>query len=78
MAPAGEFGAEESGDAGTRHVAADQPGAQREDIGVIMLARQPRRQRIVDPGAAACRVAVDRDRDADARPADRDAALGFA
>ena len=46
----------------------DQPRAEREDVGVIMLARQLRRQRIVDQRAAAGGIAVDRDRDADAEP----------
>ena len=38
MAPAGEIGAEEGVDAGLGHVLADQARAEREDIGVIMLA----------------------------------------
>ena len=78
VAPAGEIGAEEGGDAGPGHVAADQPRAEREDIGVIMLAGQRCRQRVVDPRAAAGRVAVDGDRNADARAADGDPALGVA
>ena len=53
VAPAGEFGAEEGLDAGLGHVAADQPGAEGQDVGVIMLAGQRGRQRLVDPGAAA-------------------------
>src|SRR3546814_9414701 len=48
------------------------------DIGVVMLARQCGRQRFVDERAATRGVAVDRDRDADARTAQRDAVLGLA
>ena len=78
VASACEIGVEEGGDAGLGHVAADQPRAEREHVGVIVLAGELRRQRIVDPRAAARGIAVDGDRDADARAADRDSALGVA
>ena len=78
VAAAGEIGAEEGGDAGLGHVAADQPRAQRKHVGVVMLAGERGRQRLVDPRAAACGVAVDGDRNADARAAHGDAALGLA
>ena len=48
VAAAGERGGEEGVDAGLGHLDADQPRAQREDIGVIMLAGEPRRQRLGD------------------------------
>ena len=76
VAPAGEVGVEEGRDAGLGHVDADQARAEGDDVGVIMLARQPRRERLGDPRAAAGRVAVDGDRDADAGAADGDPALG--
>jgi len=76
VAPAGEFGAKEGVHAGLGHVRANQPRAQRQHIGIIMLARQRRRKRVVYPCAAACRVAIDRDGDADARAANDDAAVG--
>jgi hypothetical protein len=52
--------------------------AERQDVGVIMLPGQRCRKRLVDAGAAAGRVAVDRDRNADAGTANRDPALGLA
>ena len=51
---------------------------ERDDVGVIMLAGEGGGDRLVDPRAAALGVAVDGDRDADARAADGDAALGRA
>jgi FkbM family methyltransferase len=78
VAPAGEIGVEEYGDAGPGHVATNQPCAKGEDVGVVMLTRKLGRQRIGDPGAAARRVAVDGDRDADTRSADDDPAFGLA
>ena len=39
--------------------------AEREHVRIVVLARQLRRQRVVDAGAAAVRIAVDRDRNAD-------------
>ena len=42
VAAAGEVGVEEGGDAGLGHVAADQPRAEREHVGVIMLAGELR------------------------------------
>ena len=78
VAPAGEVGVEEGGDAGLGHVAADQPRAEREHVGVIVLAGQLGRKRLVDARAAAAGVAVDGDRDADAGAANGDPALGLA
>jgi hypothetical protein len=78
VAPAGKIGLEKGGDAGARHVLADQPRAERQHIGIIMLARQPRRKRLVDPRAAARRVAVDGDGDAEAGAAYGDPALSAA
>ena len=79
VAPAGEIGAEEGGDAGLGHVAADQARAQ-------ARARWRHYARGPAPPTAARRharaaargVAVDRDRNADARAADGDPALGLA
>ena len=78
VAAAGEIGAEEGGDAGAGHVSADQAGAKSERVGVIMLAGEPRRERVVDPRAAAAGIAVGGDGDADAGAANGDAALGLA
>src|SRR3546814_4886285 len=58
VAVAGEIGSEKGGDARLGHVDAGQPRAQRDDVGVIMLARELRRQRFGHERAAARRVAV--------------------
>ena len=76
VAAAEEVAGEESGDAGLRHVGADQAGAEGDGIGVIVLAGERCRKRLGDLGAAAGRIAVDGDGDADARPANGDSALG--
>src|SRR5690348_16817926 len=78
MAPAGEIAVEKRGDAGLGHVASDEPCAEREHVGVVMLAGELGRERIADPSAAALRVAVHRDRDSDAGAAYGDATLGLA
>ena len=75
VAVAREFGGEEGGTQALAMSIAGQPRAHGDDIGVIMLARQRGRQRFGHQRAAAGRVAIDRDRDADARPAQRNAAL---
>ena len=75
---AAEFGVKEGGYAGLGQVAADDPRAQRNHICVIVLAGKLRGERIVDAGAAAFEIAVDGDRNADARAAYSDPALGFA
>src|SRR5690348_2885203 len=76
VAVAEELGFEESGDARPRHLDADQPGAERDDIGVVVLPRETRRERLGDERAARGGIAVDRDRDADPRSAQRHADLG--
>src|SRR5436190_16787540 len=76
MAPAGEIGAEKGSDAGPGHVVADEAGAKREGVGIVMFAGEARGERIVHPRTTAAKVAVGRDRNADARAADGDAPLG--
>ena len=78
VAPAGEFGAEESRHAMLGHIGPDQAGAKGEHIGVVMLTGKPGGEGVVDPGAAATWIAVDGDGDADSRAAHRNPALGFA
>ena len=46
VAVAAEGGGEEGLDAGLGHLDADQARAQGDDVGVIMLAGEPRRQRL--------------------------------
>src|SRR6185369_12494355 len=65
VAPAGENGVEKCEDAGLRHVAADQAGAERQDIRIIMLAGELGREWIAHPGTAALGLAVHGDRDGD-------------
>src|SRR3546814_591041 len=57
---------DECGDAGLGPFNADQPRAPGDDIGVIMFARQPGRQRFRYPCAAAGGIAIDGNGDADA------------
>ena len=78
VAAAGEIRGEKGGDAGLGHFDADQPRAQGDDVGVIMLAGERGGKRLGNAGAAAGRIAVGGDRDADARAAHRDAAIGAA
>ena len=78
VATAGEFGGEERGDAGLGHVLPGQACAQGDDIGVVMLAREHRRIGFADQRAADGGMAVYGDGYADARAADRDAALRLA
>ncbi len=75
MAATFERGGEEGGQAIARGFGSDQPGPHRDDIGVVMRAGEPRGQVFGHERAAARRVAIDRDRDADPRSAQRDAAL---
>ena len=49
---------------------------QRERVGVVMLAGELGRKRVVNPGATALGVTVDRDRDSDTGAANRDPAIG--
>ena len=75
MATAFELGGNERGDARARHLGADQAGAYRNGVRVVVRAAQARGERLGDLRAAHLGVAVDRDGDADARAAQRDAAL---
>ena len=76
VAAADEIGVEEGRDAGLGHFDADQARAKRDGVGVVMLAGERCRQRLGDLRAAAGRVAVGGDRDADPRAANGDPALG--
>ena len=69
---------EEGGDAGLRHFDPDQARPERDGVGVIVLAREHRGERLVNLGAATGRVAVGGDRHSDSRAADGDPALGAA
>ena len=71
IAGIGEFCVEKSGNAGLRHFDPYETRAQSDAIGIIMFAREGRGKRLADQSAAHLRVAVDADRDADARAAQR-------
>ena len=62
MTAAGKIGGEKRFDAGLGHFLADQAGAHRDGIGVVMDARKTRRQRLGDKRAAAGGIAVGGDR----------------
>ena len=70
VAAAGEGRGEEGLDARFRHLAADEPSAQRDHVGVVMLAGEAGGERLGHERGTASRMAVDRDRDADARAAE--------
>ena len=78
MAATRERGGQKRVDAGLGHLDPDQPRAQRDDVGVVVLAGEGGGERLGHQRAAHRRVAVDRDRDTDARSAQRDAELGLA
>src|SRR6185369_8335331 len=77
VAPAGECGVDESGDAGLGHVAADKASTERKHIGVIMFTGKLGRYRVVDTSTPAFRLAIDGNRDTNPRSADSHAALGI-
>ena len=64
---------QEGRNAGAGLLDTDQARAQGDDVGVIMLARKLRREDLRNQRATRGGVAVDRDRNADARSAQRDA-----
>ena len=74
MPAAAKRRSQKGGHAGPGHFDSDDPGAHREDVGVVVLTREGRRERLLDEGAAYLRVAVDRDGDADAGAAEGDGA----
>ena len=76
VAAAEEVAGEESGDAGLGHLDPDQPGAECNGIGIIVLAGEGGGERLGNLRAATGGVAVRGDRDPDARSADRDSTLG--
>ena len=77
MATALELGFQELFQAIASDLDADHSFAETDDIGVLMLARQPRAEGIVDQGGADFRVAVGGHGDAGAGAADEDAAPGL-
>src|SRR6187549_2735098 len=77
MPVAAERGGEERLDATLGQLDAHDPGAEGDHVGVVMLAREAGRHRLAHPCAADGRVAIDRDRNANARAAQRHTALGF-
>src|SRR5688500_11225953 len=78
VAAAGERRGEEGVQAGLGHFDADQPAAQRDDVGVVMLAGQAGRERLGDQSAAAGGMTVGGDRNAYPRAAQSDSAVGAA
>jgi hypothetical protein len=78
VAVTAERGGEELREAILGGLDPDQPRAHRDDVRVIMLAGEAGGEAVRDEGAAAGRVTVDRDRDADAGAAERDALVGRA
>src|SRR4051812_35798257 len=75
---AAEGGGEKGLDAGLGHLDPDEPRADGDDVGVVMLAGETRRERLGNERGAAGRVAVGGDRYADARAAQGDAEIGAA
>ena len=65
---------EEDAQAVARHLGADHPSAEADDVGIVVLPRKPCALRIVDQGGANLRKAIGGDADADAAAADQDAA----
>lgn len=70
MAPAGEWGVEEQGDARLRHLGADEARAECKHVGIVVLARELRREGIADARAATLRLSVYGDRNPDPRATD--------
>lgn len=54
VAIAEELGCEEGGDAGLGHLDADETGAERDDVRVVVLARKAGRERLGDDAQRAC------------------------
>src|SRR5689334_11330683 len=77
MPPTGKLRAEKEADARLGHLAADKPGAECEDVRIIMLPCELGGERVVDPRAAALGFAIYGDRNANSRTANRDAALSL-
>src|SRR5258708_29060958 len=78
MAPAFEFGAEKYPEAILGDFGAEDAGAQRQHVGVVVLAREACGGHVVADGGAHGAVPVGGDRDADAGATDEDAAPGLA
>ena len=76
MTAAGEVGGQEHLDAFLGDFHADQPGAEREHVGVVVLACQPGAGAVMAQRGADMAVTVEGDRNADAGAADGDAASG--
>ena len=77
MPAAREFGVEEGCDARLRHVTSNEPRAQSNDIRVIVLAGELGRERVVNARTAAFKIAVYRNRNADAAAAHGNSPVGF-
>ena len=75
MAPAFESGGEESSQASFRDFDAEHAGAERQDIRVIVPARELRRRHVMRKGATDMTIAIGGDAHADAGAADQHAAL---
>jgi hypothetical protein len=69
VAPACKICVEEGEDAGPGHVIADQSAAEGQYIGVVVLTGELRGKRVVNSRAAAFRLAINGDGNADARAA---------
>ena len=78
MASTGERGGEKRFDAGLGHLDPDQPRAQRDDVGVVVLAGEAGGQWLGNQRAAHRRVSVGGDRDADPAATQGNAELGLA
>lgn len=72
-----EFGVEEGCNAGLRHVTANEPRPERDDICIIVLTGELGREWVVNTGTAALEIAIDRNRDTDAAAADGNSPFGF-
>jgi len=78
MATTLKFRGQEGFDAIDRHLHPDDPGAERQNIGVIMQPGQTRHRRIGAKGGAHCLVPVGGNRNPDPGPADDDPSRGIA
>ena len=78
VASAEEVAREECGDAGLGHFEADQPGAERNGVGVVVLAGERGGDRLSHLSAAARRVTVGGDGNTDTGAANGDSPFGAA
>lgn len=77
MSAAGEICLEEGCNTGLCHVTSNQSRAKRDDICIVVLTCELGRKWVVNPRAAAFKIAVDRNRNANPTAANCNSAIGF-